>query len=61
MRDFVTNILIVAVVMLAYYLDIFDILNSKYMGWIIGIIIILLFAAALKILGNPFAKDDDDD
>lgn len=61
MKDFAVNILIIVLVMLAYYFDIWDIFNSKSAGWIICIIILLLFVAALKILGNPFAKDDDDD
>lgn len=61
MKDFAVNIVIVAVAFLLYYLDIFKIFTSKYAGWVIGAVIVLLFFAALKILGNPFTKDDDDD
>ena len=61
MKNFVANIGIVAIAMGLYYFDILDILTAKYTGWIIGIVIFLLFLAALKILGNPFAKDDNDD
>ena len=61
MKSFAVNILIIVIIMAVYYFDIFEILTSKYFGWIIALIIFLLFGAALKILGNPFAKDDDDD
>ena len=61
MKNFAANIGIVAIAMLVYYFDILDILTAKYTGWIIGIVIFLLFLAALKIVGNPFAKDDNDD
>ena len=61
MINFAVNILIILLIMLAYYFDVFSVFTSKYTSWVIGGIILLLFAAALKILGNPFAKDDDDD
>ena len=61
MKDFAVNIVIVAVAFLLYYFDILKIFTSKYASWVIGAVIVLLFFAALKILGNPFAKDDDDD
>ena len=61
MKNFVANIGIVAIAMGLYYFDILDVLTAKYTGLIIGIVIFLLFLAALKILGNPFAKDDNDD
>jgi len=61
MKDFAVNILIILLIMLAYYLDVFNMFTSEHTLWVVGGIIILLFAIALKILGNPFAKDDDDD
>ena len=61
MKDFAVNILIILLIMLAYYLDVFNMFTSEHALWVVGGIIILLFAIALKILGNPFAKDDDDD
>jgi hypothetical protein len=61
MKDFVVNIIIAGIALALYYFDILEIFTSKYTGWVIGIIIFLLFLAALKILGNPFAKDDDND
>ena len=61
MKDFAVNIVIVAVAILLYYFDILEIFTSKYAGLVIGAVIVLLFFAALKILGNPFTKDDDDD
>ena len=61
MKDFAVNIVIVAVAFLLYYFDILEIFTSKYAGWVIGAVIVLLFFVALKILGNPFTKDDDDD
>jgi integral membrane sensor domain MASE1 len=61
MKNFVVNMGIAGIACLIYYLDILELFTSKYAGWIIGGVIFLLFLAALKILGNPFAKDDDDD
>ena len=61
MKSFVVNIAIIIIALVVYYFDILDIFTSKYIGWVLGFIILLLFGAALKILGNPFAKDDDDD
>lgn len=61
MKNLALNIVIIGLVLLAYHFEIFDLFNSKYALWIIGFIIFLLFLAALKILGNPLAKDDDDD
>ena len=61
MKSFVVNIVIIILAVIVYSFDILDIFTSKYAGWIIGFIIFLLFGAALKILGNPFAKDDDND
>jgi len=61
MKDFAVNILIILLIMLAYYLDVFNMFTSEHTLWVVGGIIILLFAIALKILGNPFAKDDYDD
>ena len=61
MKDFVVNIIIVGIALALYYFDILEIFTAKYTGWIVGIIVFLLFLAALKILGNPFAKDNDDD
>ena len=61
MKDFAVNIVIVAAAFLFYYFDILEIFTSKYACWVIGVVIVLLFFAALKILGNPFTKDDDDD
>ncbi|MBQ8464532.1 MAG: hypothetical protein IJ545_00820 [Alphaproteobacteria bacterium] len=61
MKDFVVNIIIAGIALALYYFDVLEIFTSKYAGLVIGIIIFLLFLAALKILGNPFAKDDDND
>ncbi|MBR1604475.1 MAG: hypothetical protein IJ660_00015 [Alphaproteobacteria bacterium] len=61
MKDFWVNIIIVGVALFLYHFDILAIFSSKYLGWGIGVVIFLLFLAALKILGNPFAKDNDDD
>lgn len=61
MKDFWVNIVIVGVVLALYHFDILKIFSSKYVGWGIGVVIFLLFLAALKILGNPFAKDNNDD
>lgn len=61
MKNFVVNMLIVGIAVLVYYFDLLDLFTSEYAGWVIGGIIVLLFGAALKILGNPFAKDDDYD
>ena len=61
MKDFFVNIIIVAIALVVYYFDLLDIFTSKYALWVIGFIIFLLFLAALKILGNPFAKEDDND
>ena len=61
MKNFVVNMGIAGIACLMYYLNILELFTSKYAGWIIGGVIFLLFLAALKILGNPFAKDDDDD
>ena len=61
MKDFVVNIIIIGIALALYYFDILEIFTAQYTGWIVGIIIFLLFLAALKILGNPFAKDDDND
>jgi hypothetical protein len=61
MKNFVVNMGIAGIAFILYYLDILEIFTSKYAGWIIGGVVFLLFLAALKILGNPFAKDDDDD
>ena len=61
MKNFVVNMGIAGIACLMYYFDILELFTSKYAGWIIGGVIFLLFLAALKILGNPFAKDDDDD
>lgn len=61
MKNFVVNIGIAGIACVLYYLNILEIFTSKYAGWIIASVIFLLFLAALKILGNPFAKDDDDD
>ncbi len=58
MRDFLVNIIIVGVAILLYHLDILKIFSTKAFGWGIGIVIFLLLLAALKILGNPFAKDE---
>ena len=61
MKDFWINIVIVGGVLALYHFDILGIFSSKHLGWGIGVVIFLLFLAALKILGNPFAKDNDDD
>lgn len=61
MKDFAVNIVIVCIAIALYYFNILEIFTAKYTGWVIGVIIFLLFLAALKILGNPFAKDDDND
>lgn len=61
MKDFAVNIIIVGIALALYYFDILEIFTAKYTGWIVGFIVFLLFLAALKILGNPFAKDNDDD
>jgi len=61
MKDFAVNIAIVGLVIVLYYFDILSLLSSKYLSWGVGIFILVLLAAAVKILGNPFAKDDNDD
>ena len=61
MKNFAVNMVIVIIVMVVYHFDLLDLFTSKYAPWVIGFIIFLLFLAALKILGNPFAKDNDDD
>lgn len=61
MKDFVVNISIVGIAVLCYYFNILGIFTSKYANWVIAGVIFLLFLAALKILGNPFKKDDDYD
>ena len=61
MKDFVVNITIVGVAVLLYYFNILGIFTTKYATWVMGGVIFLLFLAALKILGNPFKKDDDYD
>jgi len=61
MKNFAVNISIILLILLAYRFDIFDIFVAKHTGWIIGVVIFLLFIVAIKILGNPFAKDEDHD
>ena len=61
MKSFVVNAIIIVLVMAVYYFDLLDFFTTKYALWIILGVIFLLFLAALKILGNPFAKDNDYD
>ena len=58
MKDFLINVVIVGVAFLLYHFDILRIFTTKGFGWGIGIVVFLLFLVALKILGNPFAKDE---
>ena len=61
MKDFVVNIIIVGIALVMYYFGVLDLFTAKYTIWVVLFIIFLLFLAALKILGNPFAKGKDND
>ena len=58
MKDFLINVVIVGITILLYHFDILRVFTTAWFGWGIGIVVFLLFLVALKILGNPFAKDE---
>lgn len=61
MKAFLINIGIIIVLILAYYIDFFGWFTSKYafIGSLVMVVIVLIIA--LKVLGNPFKKEDGDE
>lgn len=61
MKAFLINIGIIIALIFAYYIDFFGWFTSKYafVGSLLLVIIVLIIA--LKVLGNPFKKEDDDE
>lgn len=61
MRNILVNVIVIGLLIVAYYSNLFSILAAK--GTFIAALILLLIIliAAFKILGNPFRKVDDDD
>lgn len=61
MRIILGNILIILGIMIAYYLDIFGWFAAKYTYIFALALLIIVFVVAVKVLGNPFAGEKNDD
>lgn len=61
LKSWLVTILILAALAGAYYLDLFGLLASRGAFITASVLVAAGLLAALKILGNPFRKVDDDD
>lgn len=61
MKAILVNIGVFLAIIGAYYIDFFGWFTSKYAMPAAIAFVIIIFLAALKVLGNPFAKEDDHD
>lgn len=59
MKVFLLNLLIIALLGLAYYSRIFELFAMKYAFWIALVFVIGLLFAAFRLVGSPFAKPKD--
>ncbi len=61
MRAILINIGILLAIAIAYYIDFFGWFTTRYAFWGSLILVAAVLLVALKILGNPWHKEDDDD
>lgn len=61
MKAFLVNIGIIISLIGAYYIDLFGLFASPNALLYSIILVIIVLIAALKVLGNPFKKEDDDE
>lgn len=61
MKSVLITIIMFAVALGAIYLGLFNIMSSSYMYTAAGFVLIISLGFALKVLGNPFAKDGKND
>lgn len=57
MKSVLITFLMFAVALGAMYVGFFDIMSSGYIYLLAGIVLLVVFIFAFKVLGNPFAKD----
>ncbi len=61
MKNYLINIFILLLILLAYYLDIFELFVGKKALVFSFLLVIVMLLIGVKVLGNPFHKDKDDD
>lgn len=61
MRAILVNIFIFMAIIGAYYIDFFGWFTSRYAFFGALALVAIVFLIALKVLGNPFARGDDND
>lgn len=61
MKSWLISVLVVLVFVFAYYTDLFALLASEGALITALILVSVMLLLALKVLGNPFRKADDDD
>ena len=57
MKSVLITFLMFAVALGAMYAGVFNIMSSGYIYLLAGIVLLVVFIFAFKVLGNPFAKD----
>lgn len=61
MRAILVNIIIFMAIIGAYYIDFFGWFTSRYAFFGALALVVIVLIIAIKVLGNPFAGDDDHD
>lgn len=61
MRNILINMVIILILAVMYYTNAFGVISSNGIFIFATILLIVMVLIALKILGNPFKRVDDDD
>ncbi len=61
MKTYFINILILILILLAYYIDFFSWFTGSRALFLAVLLVIIMFVIGWKVIGNPFAKDKNHD
>ena len=61
MKSIFITLLMFVVALGAMHVGVFDVMSSSYAMIVAGSLLVIVFIFALKVLGNPFAKDEKND
>ena len=61
MKSIFITLLMFAAALGAIHVGLFDVMSSSYAMIFAGLLLFVVFIFALKVLGNPFAKDEKND
>ncbi len=59
MKNIFINLLIILLLFIAYYIDFFGWFTGKYVFWLALFLVVLLLFIGFKVLGSPFAINED--